>query len=337
MNSHNRFFNLLAGKPVDHLPAQPILMTFAARQCGVKYSEYLRDHRKLVECQLRMIERFGQDVITFCSDPSREAEDCGAEAVWFEDQPTAHDPQNPFLKNKADLLKLKQPDPLGGGRMHDRIKGEALAKEKVGGEVPILGWIEGPMAEAADLRGINEIMMDLIDDPGFVRDLFDFVLEMELNFARRQLEAGVNIMGIGDAAASLVGPAIYREQIWPYEKKMIDGLHAMGCPVRMHICGNITNHLEYLGQLDLDMIDIDFLTDMTHAREKLGPGPAILGNIEPVHYFLEATPHEVREALAECHNLAGCKFVVGAGCEIPPGAEVENVRAMMEYAREPSL
>ena len=39
---------------------------------------------------------------------------------------------------------------------------------------PILeGWVEGPVAEGADLRGINTLMLDFLDDPDFVRDLFD--------------------------------------------------------------------------------------------------------------------------------------------------------------------
>ena len=46
------------------------------------------------------------------------------------------------------------------------------------------------MAESADLRGINTIMMDLIDDPDFVRDLMGFVVENAMQFAREQVRAG---------------------------------------------------------------------------------------------------------------------------------------------------
>ena len=85
------------------------------------------------------------------------------------------------------------PDPLGGGRMHDRVQAAALFREKIGGQRLIEGWIEGPCAEAADLRGINRLMTDFFDDPPFVRDLFEFVLELGLRFGRAQVEAGVDI------------------------------------------------------------------------------------------------------------------------------------------------
>ena len=82
------------------------------------------------------------------------------------------------------------PDPLGGGRMHDRVQAAALFRERVGGQKLIEGWVEGPCAEAADLRGINRLMTDFFDDPAFVRDLFEFNVAMALAFARRRSRRG---------------------------------------------------------------------------------------------------------------------------------------------------
>ena len=332
MNAYERFFNLLDNRPVDRLPAIPICMTFAARQMGVKYGPYLRDHRILVDTQIAFAERFDLDMVGLISDPAREAEDCGAEVVWFDDQPTAHDPANPLLKSKSDLRKLVPPDPQAG-RMFDRVQGAELFRERVGGQIPILGWVEGPMAEAADLRGINEIMFDLADDADFCRDLFDFVIEMELRFARAQIDAGVDIMGIGDAAASLIGPRFYHDLVFDYEKRLVDGIQAMGCPVRLHICGRIDHLLEDIARLDIDVIDIDCLTDLQLARQVLGPDVAILGNFDPVQYLLWGTPEEVLEQSARCHQVVGPKYLVGPGCEVPPASPPENVHAIVQYAR----
>ena len=104
--------------------------------------------------------------------------------------------------------------------MHNRVKALELFGQRLGRQKIIEGWVEGSLAEAADLRGINTIMLDFFDDPAFVRDLFGFVIEMELRFARAQLQAGADIIGVGDAAASLVGPQIYEEFVWPFEKKL---------------------------------------------------------------------------------------------------------------------
>lgn len=336
MTALERMKALFEGKPSDRLLLQPICMTFAARTSGVIYYDYVTNYRVLVESQLRLVEKFGLDVVTLCSDPAREACDCGAQVRWFRDQPPAHDPQNPLLKEKWQLRTLRQPDPLGGGRMHDRVKGAELFRKEVGGDIPILGWIEGPMAEAADLRGINEIMLDLLDDPEFVRDLFEFIVEMEIAFARAQIEAGVDIIGIGDAAASLVGRRVYRELILPYERRLIDAIHAMGCPVRLHICGNVNHLLDDIASLDLEMIDIDCLTDIRLAREKLPAHVAILGNMDPVRYLLGGTPDEVRAKLEHDHKTVGSFYVAGPGCEVPPRTPSENLHVLREYVESVS-
>ena len=112
--------------------------------------------------------------------------------------------------------------------MHNGIQAVSLLKERVGKDKIVEGWIEGPCAEAADLRGINTLMLDFYDDPDFVRDLFEFVIEMELDFAKEQVAAGADLIGVGDAAASLIGPHFYEQFVWPYEKKLIDGLHELG-------------------------------------------------------------------------------------------------------------
>jgi uroporphyrinogen-III decarboxylase len=73
--------------------------------------------------------------------------------------------------------------------MYDCVKVADLLKEKVAGERIVEGRIEGPCGMAHILRGINTLMFDSFDDPVFVRDLLDFVVEMELRFANDQMEA----------------------------------------------------------------------------------------------------------------------------------------------------
>ena len=143
------------------------------------------------------------------------------------------------------------------------------------------GWIEGPCAEAADLRGINRLMTDFYDDPAFVRDLFDFVLEMGLRFADAQVQAGAELIGLGDAAASLVGPAIYEEFVWPYEQKMVDGIHGMGAKVRLHICGNIRRILTPVGKLGCELVDVDYPAPLEEARRDNGARSGFGRQLEP--------------------------------------------------------
>lgn len=333
MTGYERILAAFDGSAADSLPLMPITMMFAADQIGKPYGKYAADYRVLVEGQLKTAEKFDFDYVSCISDPAREAADCGATIHFFDNQPPAVDETKSLLADKSVLARLEAPDPLGGGRMYDRVQAAALLRERVGGQKLIEGWIEGPCAEAADLRGINRLMTDFYDDPAFVRDLFDFVLAIGLEFARAQVDAGVDLIGVGDAAASLVGPQIYEEFVRPCEQKMVDGLHAMGAKVRLHICGNIRRILAGAGSLGCEMVDIDSMVPLDQARQEMGPDVALAGNLDPVKALRNATPESIAAALAECHRQAGARYIVGAGCEVPRDTPEANLLAMRDYAR----
>ena len=333
MNGYERLTGIMKGESIDRVPLMPITMMFAADLAGIPYGEYAADYRKLVDAQLKTAERFDFDHVSCISDPAREATDCGAKVQFYDDQPPAIDETQALLADKTTLVDLKTPDPLGGGRMHDRIRAVELFKERVGGQLLIEGWIEGPCAEAADLRGINSLMMDFFDDPPFVRDLFEFVVGMELAFARTQIDAGADILGMGDAAASLVGPQIYEEFVLPYERRMIEGIHEMGGRVRLHICGNTSKSLEAIGTLKADLVDLDFMVSVAAAREAMGPDQVFTGNIDPVAAVRNGTPAGITSAIDQCHKEAGPRYVVAAGCEVTRDTAYENVEALTAYAK----
>jgi MtaA/CmuA family methyltransferase len=327
---------MFRGEPVDRLPLMPITMMFAGDLAGIPYGRYTADHRRLVEAQLATAEQFDFDYVSAISDPAREAADCGATVQFFDNQPPAVDEVNALLADKTRLAGLTMPDPLGGGRMTDRVDGVRLLSERVAGERMVEGWIEGPVAEASDLRGINRLMTDFFDDPDFVRDLFEFNLEMGIRFARAQREAGAELMGVGDAAASLVGPQIYEEFVLPYEKRLVDALHEMGLFVRLHICGNISRILPPAGTLGCAMADIDSMVPIKDAREQMGPDVVLAGNLDPVRALRDGVPESIHATLAECHAAAGPRYIVAAGCEIPRDTPHENVQALAEFARSAS-
>jgi MtaA/CmuA family methyltransferase len=332
MNSKERVLALLDGHPVDRLPVMPITMTFAARHIGAKYGRYALDHRIMVEAQLRTAEDFGFDHVSAITE-TREAPDCGAGIRLFDDQPFAIDEQHARLAKKSDLASLRRPDPMRAEHMKDRIEGIACLRERVGGEKIVEGWVEGPCGAAADLRGINSLMLDFYDDTAFVRNLFEFVLEVGLEFGAAQVRAGADLIGVGDPAASLVGPTIYKDVVWPYEKKLVDGLHGLGTKVRLHICGDTSRILEGIGRLGCEIVDIDARVSPLDARTKLGHNQVLLGGIDPVRILQNGSPGQVAAAIADCHKVAGSRYILGAGCEVPPDTPPDNLLELLQYSR----
>ena len=326
MNPYERYCALLKGQPVDLLPRLPILMAFAAKFIGSNYAAFASDYRVLAEANLRCAEHFGFEQLSAISDPYRETEGFGARVEYREDGPP-HCVEVP-LANDPDLARLKTPDPLQSVRMFDRIRAIETYKEKALGRYSILGWIEGPAAEAADLRGVSTFLMDLMTDPEYACALMDRCVEAGADFARAQLAAGADTIGIGDAIASQVSPDTYADMIFPREKQLVDAVHAAGGWVRLHICGNTSHLLSHFAQLGCDIIDLDWQVDLVQARKILGTHQTIVTNLDPVSAVMESSPPRIGESIQSLYTAAGNRLMVGAGCEIPSATPYENLHAL---------
>lgn len=334
MTGRERIEARIHHQPVDHLPLMPITMMFAADLAGVRYRDYAADHRILADAQLQTAGRFGFDYVSVISDPAREASDLGGMVEWYDHQPPAIVESAALLSEKAALSGLRLPAMEAPGRMRDRIEGVRTLSRAAGQDKIVEGWVEGPCALAADLRGVNTLMLDFYDDESFVIDLFEFVVAMEIAFAAEQVRAGATLIGVGDAAASLVGPRFYNRFVQPYERKLIASIRALGVPVRLHICGNTRKILAGMGHTGAEIIDLDFLASLAEGRAAMGADQVLLGNIDPVRVLRDGTPESVEAAIAACHREAGTHYIVGAGCEVTRGTPHENVEALARYARE---
>jgi len=325
MTAYDRMLRRLKGEPVDRPPNFDIFMTFAARRTGRPLKEYYLDYRVLVDANLRMLEDFNLDIVQAISDPCREAHDFGAQIEFPDDDMPLN--RIHLLEELDDIKKLIPPNPYTGKRMSDRLEAIRLFREKVGGAVPIMGWVEGALAEAADLRGVSNIMLDLATEPEWVDELLELCVGVEIAFAKAQVEAGADIIGVGDAVGSLISPAMYRRFALPYEQRIFAAVRAMGAICRLHICGNTNKIVDDMAASGADIIDLDHMVDMQAAAAKHGDKIAFCGNFDPVAVMLKGTPDQVFDATVHCMAIGGPRAFSAGGCEIPLHTPVANLHA----------
>ena len=331
MNSYERAMARLAGQPVDRPPTFDIMMQFAAHYIGQPLARYYLDYRVLCAANFAVQEAFDLDILQTISDPYREAADCGA-FVEFPDDGLPISKQF-LLSEPEDLRTLKPPKPEDGRRMTDRLAAVRHFREQAGGRVPIMGWVEGALAEAADLRGASTLLTDLIDRPEWVHELLDICTEMEIAFARAQIAAGADIVGLGDALASQIGPKAYRQFALPCEQRIFAAIREAGAIPRLHICGNTSRILADMAQSGAAIIDIDWMVDIGRAAEAFG-AIAVCGNVDPVAVMLDGTPEQVQEAVRANMAAGGARSFSMAGCEIPDGTPHANLHAQAAALRE---
>jgi MtaA/CmuA family methyltransferase len=327
MTPRERILTLLEGKPVDRPPAMPITMMWAADLIGTQYHDYATRAEIQAAGQIAAATQFGFDHVSVISDPGCEAADLGAAIFYPPDAPPAIIEEQALLADPANLLQLRVPNPhQPGNRMANRIEAVRLLRQQAGGTHLVEGWVEGPCAESADLRGINTLMLDYYDNPEFIHALAAFTVEVALKFATAQIEAGADIIGVGDAAASLIGRELYDEFVFPHEQRLVEGIHAAGGRVRLHICGRTQQLTDALAKLGCDIVDLDSMVDLRAARAAMGDRQVLLGNIHPVNVVKNGSQDCVRQALAACRAAAGPAWIAGAGCEVPRESPAENVR-----------
>ncbi len=103
--------------------------------------------------------------------------------------------------------------------------------------------------------------------------------------------------------------------------------------MRLHICGNTTAILPWLGRLGCEVVDLDWMVSLERARAAMGPEQVLAGNVDPVAVLRRGTPEFVAAAIEECHRQAGPSYIVAAGCEVPRGTPEANLLALRDYAR----
>jgi MtaA/CmuA family methyltransferase len=327
MSPKERVHFAMSGQPVDFAPRTPIVMQRAAQEIGRNYGEFVSDHHVLVESNIACAQRYGLDQVSCISDPYRETEGFGAHIRIVPSGPLC---EVPVMTDLFDYSLLKKPDPEASVRMRDRMEAIRLYRSKLGDSHSILGWVEGAGAESGDLRGVENFMVDMLEEPEGAAALLDHCLTVAIAFAKAQVTAGADVIGVGEALASQVSRSTYEELLLPRQQRLVAAIHEAGARVRMHICGNITHLLPGLATLNLEAIDVDHMVDLADVRRVLGPRVMIGANLDPVADLLNGKPEPIRAKLRACYEKVGSPFCANAGCEIPLGTPAEAIAALCE-------
>lgn len=318
---------MVRGEKVDFVPRIPVLMHFGADHLGVSYADFASSAETMFKVNRKLVQDFGFDQLDIMSDPYRETSACGGKITYMETTiPKCTRP----LKNSKDMHLLKTPDPYTSPRLKAAVDCIALYKNFGNQMYSITGWVEGPAAEAANLRGVEQFLLDLMDDEAFSSALMDRCIDGAIAYARAQVNAGCDTIGIGDAIASQISAPMYERLVLKHEKRLVDAIHKMGALVRLHICGNINHLLPGIAELGIDIIDCDWQVDMELARRLLGQKVTLTGNLDPVEAVMRSEPKKIREDLRVIYEKVGNPYFVNAGCEIPLGTPPENLRALCE-------
>jgi hypothetical protein len=248
--------------------------------------------------------------------------------------------QAPFVRDLADAGRIAVPPKefyveQGCGQRQRQVI------EELGEEVAVLGdCSSATMAFLVCLRGMNQALLDLIEEPDLVHAVMEKGAAMAIEKGKFNVDLGLKILRLNDSVGnmSVISPEHWRRFVFPHMKDVCDALHAYDEEVRIycHICGNILPIAEDLVQTGLDCIGpLDPLGNFTPAqiRERVGNAVSLMGGVNTLT-FLDGTPGRIIEESVACMRQAGERggYVLCSGCVVPRSAPRENLVALREAA-----
>ena len=330
MNPRDRFHATLAGRPRDRAAVTPLFMRWAAEHVDLTYRDYYLTGERVAEAQIAVARAFETDMVCAISDPWTES---SAYGMSFDYPPDATGVPRDYLLSSVDDARCLPPLDLDADRPQQRLRGIIRMAAEVGPTHPVVGWIEGPIAQYCDLRGMEGAMMDLIDSPDAFAVAAEHLVREGARFAGAQIDAGADVIGIGDAAASIIGPELYRTIVLPWQRRLIEDVHRAGARVKLHICGDLRPIFADVCRSGADIIDLDWMVPVAWARNVAGPDQVLAGNIDPAAVLLRGTAVQVAGAAAQCLAEGGDRFMLQPGCEVPHGTPPAKVHALVAASR----
>lgn len=336
----------LAG-PNDRVPVYAQVHEFAAHVHKISNRVFYTRADVRVSSMLEIQAEYGLDVAQVTHDVYNiEAEGLGQRLIIQDDCMPDVDRTQPLIREKSDLLKIKTPDFDRVGRFRNVVEMFQVYQKMTGLE-PGLGFC-APFSLAANLRGIEQLLVDIYTDPDFARNLLEKLTEEVLApyiFYLKSYFPNVTRFSGADATASppIVNLRILDEWCGRYILRLRE-LTGMDIYVSNWV-GERYFKNPY-SMLDLKMKvasgsllgqdpDVEVLSPELYKQyaQRLDV-PLILGI--GAAFLSQATPQQVRERVRHYVNVGanGGRFALYL-CNLSAATPPENIRAAVDEAHRP--
>lgn len=202
-----------------------------------------------------------------------------------------------------------------------------------------LGSIGFSLFERAwTLRGMENLLADMLEEPAFVDDLFDAICDFNIRVMDVALDYPLDGFYFGDdwgqQKGLIMGPKLWRRFIRPRLARMYAHAKSRGLSVFQHSCGDIQEVFPDLIDIGLDVYQTfqPEIYDIRAVKKEFGQNLSFYGGISTQRLLPFATPQEVREKTAEIIAVMrpGGGYIVSPTHSIPGDVPPENVLAMLE-------
>jgi uroporphyrinogen decarboxylase len=279
----------------------------------------------IAEVTLMPIEAFGFDAAIIFSDILLIAEAFGQKLCYVEGR-------GPQLSPLVSLKELKYPQE---DFLDYVIEGIFLVKPAL--HVPLIGFAGAPftvaayMIEGGSSQNLAKTKKWFYEDQKSFLQLLDVLTESTITYLKKQIRAGCDCLQIFDSLAFMLPEEAFELCCLKSIEKIIQELGNQ-IPVIV-FCRNSSLFAEKIADLKAKAISVDWQSDISSIRKRVGPSIALQGNLDPD--ILLTNPNivarETKRLMQKMKNDPG--FIVNLGHGILPSTPRENVQALVDCVR----
>jgi len=337
MNGKERISAALRGDKPDKVPVMLHNFLMAAREHGVTIDQYRNSPNIIAETFIAAIEKYQYDGIVVDIDTVTLAGAVGVEVDFPVNDPARSHTGN--IINLEDVNHLKYTKVEDYKYIQIWLEAVRLLKDYYKNELYIRGNCDqAPFSLASMMRGAQNWMVDLMMGTyDQINLLLEYCTDASSQFIKLMAQTGCDMVSNGDSPAGpeMISAEMYLKYAMPYEKKIAEVAHNAGVAYALHICGNTDVILEHMLLTGADAFELDYKTDITKIYNSFHDSATFIGNIDPSGVLALGKADVVQKKTMELLSVYknSNRFILNAGCAIPPITPSENLKMMIDTAR----
>jgi len=198
------------------------------------------------------------------------------------------------------------------------------------------------------LRGLEQAMMDLVENPELVEAILDRVEAIQTEMMKQfftRAQGHLDLVFISDDIAGqrslLMSPRLWQTHLQPRLKRWCDLIHAHGLKVFYHTDGAARPLLKSILDCGVDVLNpVQHACpgmDLAELKNEFGARVIFHGGVDNQSILPRGTVDQVRAEVQDCLRTlgAGREGFICASCHnVQPGTPLENILAMVETVQQ---
>lgn len=264
----------------------------------------------------------------------------GSKTIFIDNESPWID-REPVINDFKDFKSLEFPDFYSSGLMQIVHRMFNEMNELVGHEYDIVfqEWRMGPLGLACALRGMQNLLQDILLNPNFVKELMQFLTEARIKWVKEQAKflnkkIGPCDLDNDEVNTPIISPEIYDEFILPFEQKICAFHGGIGY---WHSCGDVSKLLPWIRKIPrIDLLHVGPWTDLQRVKELFGEDTPLEICLMPTTDVLMADEDSMKNRLLDIKNaLQGAAFTIRAdGMQVVHSVrtDVEKIQKWVDIA-----